>query len=81
LLGRNAGRNYGYAAGPYAYNSLNWGLWGPFDGWGWQGSSFRHGGFGGHDGGLGGRGGGFGVHGGGSGGRGAPGQHESHGQH
>jgi uncharacterized membrane protein YgcG len=81
LLGRNAGQYYD----PYAYNSLNWNLWGPFDGWGW-GSNFLHGGLGGHGGGFGGRGGGFG-HGGGvagggrSGGLGGPGQHAGSGRH
>ena len=31
-------------------NALNWDLWGPYDGWGWQGPNFIHSdrGFGGH---------------------------------
>jgi hypothetical protein len=82
-LGRQSGPDYAYAANPYGY--LNWGLWGPYDGWGWQGSSFLHGGFrgvGGHGDGFGphngpgGQSGGFGGHGlGGQGGPGGRGRH------
>jgi hypothetical protein len=78
LLRRQDRRDY---ADAYPYNSLNWGLWGPFGGLGWQGAPFIHGGFGGRGGGFGGHGGGFGGHGGGSGGQGGPGQHGGHGRH
>jgi hypothetical protein len=40
------------AAASLRLSAMNWDLWGPFDGWGWQGPYFVH--YGGH----------FGAHGG-----------------
>jgi hypothetical protein len=72
------------AARANQFSALNWNMWGPYDGWGWQGSTFAHigrAGFGGHGGGFGGRTGGFGGRTGGFGGRGGSGQHARSGRH
>jgi uncharacterized membrane protein YgcG len=78
-LRQNGGHPHVYVGGAYP---LDWNLWGPYDGWGWQGSTFFHGNhFAGNGGGFGGHGGGFGGHGGGFGGHGASAPHGGPGRH
>ena len=61
-LNEKQSQRYADAAADRGFNSMHWGLWGPYDGWGWQGPIFVHGGFGGHGGHSGGHNGGSGRH-------------------